>query len=865
MNTYSSIIIGAIVLLTSCTNQKSSSDYLNDAIELNAIEVFSSTPYRASKTRKMDLIHTNLEVSFDWENQFLFGKATLTLKPYFYTTDQVVLDAKGQEIKVISLVVGNLLTDLEYTYENDVLTIKLDRNYSKSESVKIFIQYVAKPEEREANSGRAVSSDKGLYFINPAGTEKNKPQQVWTQGETEASSVWFPTIDSPNERCTHEISITVDPKFTTLSNGDLVSSTTNFDGTRTDTWVQNKPIAPYLFMLAVSEFAVVNDELNGMKVDYYVDPEFKPYAKEIFQNTPEMISFYSELLGYPYPWSKYSQVVVHEYVSGAMENVSAVIFGEFVQKTHQEMIDGNNEEIVAHELFHHWFGNLVTCESWSNTPLNESFATYGEYLWMEHKYGKLKADDHLDEDLYNYLSEAENAGAKDLIRFHYNKPDDMFDSHSYAKGGRVLHMLRTYVGDDAFFAALKLYLRTNEYSSVEIHQLRLAFEKLTGEDLNWFFNQWFMGKGHPELNIIYTYDSTNMIQHVTVEQLQDVEESALFKLPVAIDVYRNGNANRYKVTVDSLSQTFSFRVDSKPDFVNFDAQKMLVCTKTENHTINEMAAMYRQAPLYKDKLEALDFAYNDTTNDVLAKQLLLDAMMDEYAGIRLLAVSYYDKFDEINDLKLKDVLVSTMKNDPESNVRSEAVVGLYDYYSWADGMVDNFTSQIEIDSSFTVQSDLLRGIAICDSSLGLEYANKFIGSPNNAVLFAIAEIYSVFGTDENNPFFENIYPKADGYYVMSFLDYYKDYLSRIDDVEIQTTALAIFEKEANNELGWFIRYYAVSALIDLRGVYESRSKTAAKAGSTSKAETYGSLVKQIDTFLANKRSSETDSRVFMQR
>ena len=733
------------VIISSCNSTKQSSDYLNDAVELTAIEVFANPTYRTSRKRVVDIIHTDLKVRFDWEQQYVFGQATLTLRPYFYQTDLVVLDAKGQEIKEVSLIDGTIRKTLDYTYANDVLSIKLDRNYAKSETIKVFIDYIAKPEERVTSKGVAVKEDKGLYFINSLGEDENKPQQIWTQGETEANSVWFPTVDSPNERCTHQIAITIGDKFKTLSNGNLVSSVQLDNGQRTDTWVQNKPIAPYLFMMAISDYAVVKDSLNGMEVNYYVDKDYEPYAREIFENTTEMISFYSDVLGYEYPWSKYSQAIAHDYVSGAMENVSAVIFGDFVQQSHKEMIDGKHEDIVAHELFHHWFGDVVTCESWSNLPLNESFATYGEYLWFEHKYGKMRADEALNYDLDSYLREANSGSVKNLIRFYYNKPDDMFDSHSYAKGGRILHMLRNYVGDEAFFTALKNYLHENEYSSVEIHQLRLAFEEVTGEDLNWFFNQWFMGKGHPKLEINYSYDSVQTIQYVHVKQLQDIDEYSLFKLPVDIDVYEGDVKKTYSVIVDSVSQTFSFKVGAKPSLVNFDAKKILVCTKTDNHSMEEMTVMYNRAPLYKDKLEAILFAYNEEEDLEKSKRLLLNAMVDDYSGIREVAVSLYDKFDEIQDLQLKDVLINTLKKDESSMVRTEAAIALYDKYSWAEGITAVYEEQIKVDSSYSVISELIKGIAISDSTKGLAYANKFQSSRKyRCVVFCCRGLLSIW-------------------------------------------------------------------------------------------------------------------------
>lgn len=864
MKYFSLASVIATLFLTGCSSPKSSTaDYLNEAVELNAIEVYSHKPYQASRTRHIDVIDTRLDLRLNWEKQHVIGTALLTIRPYFHSIQRFDLDAKGQEIKSVVLEENGQEMPLEFSYENDVLHIKLDRTFSRLETLKIGIDYVAKPEERKTQTGRAVTSDKGFYFINPLGTDSTKPRQAWTQGETESNSVWFPTIDSPNERCTHQISITVEDGFTTLSNGDLVKSQRNPDGTRTDTWVQNKPIAPYLFMLAISDFAVVNDELNGMKVDYYVDKEYAPYAKEIFKNTPEMISFYSKILGYEYPWSKYSQVAVHDYVSGAMENVSAVIFGDFVQQTHQEMIDGDNEETVAHELFHHWFGDVVTCESWANTPLNESFATYGEYLWFEHKYGKMKADEHLNVDLQNYLFEVKSSGAKDVIRFNYRNADDMFDSHSYAKGGRILHMLRNYVGDEAFFESLKLYLHENEFSSVEIHQLRLAFEQVTGEDLNWFFNQWFMGKGHPELEITYSFDADSLVQNVHVNQVQNTEEYSLFVLPVAIDVYVNGKAERYKVRMDSLEQKFSFKVDAQPDFVNFDADKILVCTKNENRTMAEAAAMYRMGPLYMDKREALEFAIKEVQDTITAKKVLLDAMMDSYAGIREIAVANYDYFDPINDLKLRDVLISTLKNDEKSTVRYQAVIALEDYYSWSEDIVSHYTGQIEADSSLLVISELIRAIAIADSAKGLVYAQRFESSADEDILFAVADVYAAFGGVEKNPFFQNLYSGLEGYSVLQFMDVYQEYLTNVNDVSVQPDGLTIMEKEAQNEMGWFIRYYAVNGLEDLRVTYESRAKSVKKSGDMEISEQYTELVNRIDAFVAGLRETEKDSRVWM--
>ena len=270
-----------------------------------------------------------------------------------------------------------------------------------------------------------------MFFINPNNEDPEKPQQIWTQGETEWNSRWFPTTDKPNERCTQEMYLTVADKYVTLSNGLLKSSKKNADGTRTDYWKMDMPHAPYLFMIAVGEFAVVKQTWENIPVEYYVEPAYKADAKKIFNHTPEILSFFSKITGVKYPWQKYSQVVVRDYVSGAMENTTGVIYGDFVQKTERELIDNHNDGIVAHEMFHHWFGDYVTCESWANLTMNEGFANYSEYLWFEHKYGREEADRHRRNEINGYLGSVGQGGAHALIHWGYNDKEDRFDAHSY--------------------------------------------------------------------------------------------------------------------------------------------------------------------------------------------------------------------------------------------------------------------------------------------------------------------------------------------------------------------------------------------------------------------------------------------------
>ena len=401
--------------------------------------------YRATATKINDLVNTKLDVRFDYKKRYMYGKEWVTLKPHFYPTDSLRLDAKGMDIKNISVVKAGKNVPLKYKYEDSLqLNIRLDKTYQNNESYTIYIDYTAKPDELKAEGSKAITDAKGLYFINPDGTEKDKPTQIWTQGETESSSAWFPTIDKPNQKTTEEISMTVLSKYVTLSNGKLISQKNNADGTRTDTWKQDLPHSPYLFMMAVGDFKIYHDKWRNKPVDYYLEPKYAPYAKDIFGMTPELIEFYSKTLGVDYPWDKYAQIVVRDYVSGAMENTSATLHGDYVQGTPRELADAyynDGRSTIAHELFHQWFGDYVTAESWSNLTVNESFADFSETLWAEHKYGQDAGDAHSYQDMLNYMRGPGNA-SKNLVRFYYNDKEDVFDAVTYQKGGTILNMLR---------------------------------------------------------------------------------------------------------------------------------------------------------------------------------------------------------------------------------------------------------------------------------------------------------------------------------------------------------------------------------------------------------------------------------------
>lgn len=624
--------------------------------------------YQPSATMINDLVHTKLKVSFDIPNEKMAGEAWITLEPHFYPTDSLSLDAKGMEILKVTLENGK---DLKYTYQNSKIKISLDKLYKKNEPYTVYIKYIAIPSSVSQKGSGAINDAKGLYFINPRGEEEDKPTQIWTQGETESSSCWFPTIDKTNQKTSEEIYMTVPDKYVTLSNGLLKSQIKNSDGTRTDYWKFDKKHAPYLFFMGVGDFAIVKDKWKNIPVEYYVEKEYEPYAKQIFGDTPDMIDFFSNLLNYPYPWEKYSQMVGRDYVSGAMENTTATLHMEKAQQKPGQLIDGNLwETTIAHELFHHWFGDLATSESWSNLTVNESFANYSEYLWLEHKYGKDKAEEHKQEEKDGYMYGKVDFD-KDLVRFHYKDREDMFDAVTYNKGGLILHMLRKYLGDDAFFAGLNKYLKNNEYKATEAHHLRLALEEVSGKDLNWFFNQWYYGNGHPKLKATYSLDESKKLIKIEILQTQEPK----FQFPLDIDVYENGKSTKHQVWAKAIeNNSFEIPYKSIPQLVNINPEDILLCEIIEDKTTEQYIFQYKNTPEYHSKIEAINKLADVQISNKKALETLLEAITtDKYEGIRKLAISKLDETNPTVKQKSASILEKVLNTETQTPVQAEAI------------------------------------------------------------------------------------------------------------------------------------------------------------------------------------------------
>ena len=776
----------------------------------------TNSVYRETTAKVNSLVHTKLDVKFDYAKKYLYGKEWVTIKPYAYATDSLSLDAQGMDIKTIALVDGKNLKTLKYTYDDKQLKIQLSKKFLPGQSYTIYIQYTAKPDELKVKGSAAITDAKGLYFINPDSAVKGKPVQIWTQGETESSSAWFPTIDKPNQKTTSEISITVPSKYVTLSNGKLFSQLKNTNGTRTDTWKMELPHSPYLFMMAVGNFKIYRDKYKNKEVNYYLEPAYAPYAKQIFGLTPEMIGFYSTLLGVDYPWNKYSQIVARDYVSGAMENTTATLHGEYVQRTPREMLDenfGQAESTIAHELFHQWFGDYVTAESWSNLTVNESFANYSEALWAEHKYGKDVGDQHSYEDLADYLGSNKDA-LKNLVRFHYADKEEVFDLVSYQKGGLILRMMRNYLGDPVFFKGLNIYLKQNAFKNGEAHQLRLAMEEASGKDMNWFFNQWYFNNGQPSVTIDYAWNQATKAQSVTIKQTQGEK---LFTLPFAIDIYIGKNKQRHQVTLKDSVQTFSFLSASKPDLVNVDADKIMLWNKSDNKTLAEYAFQYANAPLFMDRLEAVQKA-GKTVNDPESAKILSSALNDKYYGIRAITLDSLDFSKAIVSKEYTPLVQKIAASDPNTSVQAKAIALIGINKNPANLALFGKTIG---SRSFAVQGASLLALSLQKPEEALAAAKGLEKDSKGLLTEAVIEIYAQFGSVQELPFiaekFNTMVPQGK----IKFLPAYLGMAARSNDSNVLKVAIDEAKSLGIKYKTYGIDKYVTSMLNQLKEQTES--------------------------------------------
>ncbi|MBL7767297.1 MAG: M1 family metallopeptidase [Chitinophagaceae bacterium] len=821
------LIFGLFCLASSCfimqrNGMKNITQPQPEKIQLNDVKITPARQddFRTTPIRQMDLLHMDLDVRFNMSRHECMGYADLTMKPYFYETDSIILDAKNMVIDGLFIYSQQDTLKHTLTYDQKMIRIKLDQKINVRDTVHVVIRYIARPDGKEKGGSKAISDDKGLYFINTDRSEPYKPVQIWTQGETESNSCWFPTIDKPLEKFTSKLTITTDKNFTILSNGKRLSSNI-YNDMKTETWENALPMSAYLIMMAIGEFNITMDSINNKEVSYYLEPDYSPYAREIFRYTKEMVDFFSGKLGVAYPWDKYAQVVVRDYVSGAMENTSATLHGESVQKFPRELVDGNNEAIIAHELFHQWFGDLVTCESWSHLVLNEGFATFGEQLWDEYKHGSDAALRKCNNAMNRYLDFSKNGSDGPIVDYNYRDKEDMFNAITYQKGGRVLNLLRSELGDEAFFLGLKKYLMHHAFNSAEVDDLRLEMESVCGRDLRPFFQQWFMRGGHPDIEVRYNYNDSSKLLGVFVEQKQSAE-TGLFHFPLKFKVTHGGQTRYYTFQVDRKKESFYVKRlvpdDASLPAVFVDPDATFIGRISDNKSFFQHVQTYREADDYLEKYRSLKALSTLQSQNDTIRQTLLFALDDADADIRLKSIEWLDWKMPDNVLRGKDKLIQMARSDRSAAVRAEACSVLAEL---KDAQLLSLFMEATNDSSYTVAAEALDGVYKLVPDEGVRMASRLQGDARGRLLAKISEIFSSSGDSSSLRFFhEQMMKVFNQRRSMLIRDYTQLFLRINTEPVIQQGVINLQERAAMDGYP-MVRFNSIKNLREVRRHYDT--------------------------------------------
>lgn len=517
--------------------------------------------------RTYDVLNYTIRTRFDVPNKMIIGDETVTVKPLLTDFRTLDLDAGAMQIESVALDDANAA--LQWTQQPEKLSIKLDRAYQPSETISLRIKYRAIPE-------------RGLYFV-PASRgnffSTARPAQIWTQGQPEDNHYWFPCYDFPDDKVTSEQFITTAANEIAISNGALVETINNADGTRTFHWKMEQPHNSYLISLVVGDYVKLSDTFKNIPIEYYTYPGTETVAQRAFEKTPQMMEWFSKILNYDYPYNKYAQTVAASFIFGGMENITATTQSDIeILKNTGEKVSTSTENLVSHELAHSWFGNLVTCRDWSHAWLNEGFATFMEASFREREGGRDAYLAEMESNASTYFSEDTYRYRRPIVYNRYRQPIDLFDMTLYKKGALIIHMLRETVGDEMFWKALNRYLIDNQYRSVTTADLQRAFEQTTGQQLDWFFDQWVYRAGYPELRVRSSYNPATRRLTLFVAQTQtpDATTPEVFRLPVEIELATARGARTERIEMTQRTQSFTFQLDGKPLMIRFDKGEKII-------------------------------------------------------------------------------------------------------------------------------------------------------------------------------------------------------------------------------------------------------------------------------------------------
>jgi aminopeptidase N len=655
------------------------------ALEAQEVDVWSR-PIQTERDRAFDFLHYRVALAFDLEEMTFRGENRITLTPLSGGVDRVDLDAEEIVVEGVRGVTGEALSFLQ---ADTSLVVTLPGPLAFGDTAELVVAY------------RGRGSRSGFFFDDAA---EEHPRMVSTDSWPDEAHHWIPLYDYPNDRATHELIVTVPAGNKVLSNGRLVGVTEDETaGTSTWHWSQELPHATYLFMLAIGPFSVLEDSLGALPIHYWVYPGAEEDAAWIFAKTPRMIAFYEELFDYPYPWAKYDQVTT-PHVGGGAEATSATILGQDVIHDRRAEQDFSWERIIAHEIAHQWWGNLVTLREWSHTWLNESFGTFTDYLWTRHEKGEDEGAWDLLGKKNQYLTEARTRYIRPIVFPRYDRPHDNFDAHTYPKGAVILHQLRQILGDEAFFRTLSAFLHEHAFQPVDTHDFTKTVKTVTGRNLDWFFDQYVFRPGHPVFEIRSSWDGAAGEVRVEIDQVQPRDHGIpIFRTPVRIGIVTPSGKRVENVWLEKERESFVFDCPERPLLVRFDEGNWLLKEWRYEKSLEELLYQAGHDDVIGREWAVRELGRFGTEPGVL-EALSARALRDPFWAVRLAGVEVLAGVSPAGFA----ALFREAAADESSRVRRAAVrvVG-----SLGDpAQVPFLRERFGADDSYQVQAEALRAI-----------------------------------------------------------------------------------------------------------------------------------------------------------
>ncbi len=670
--------------------------------------------------RDYDLKHLKVILSVDYGKRTFSGTSYNTLSPIRQVGLSKVRLNVGNGLVVNSVQVGDVTAS--FTKEGDFLIVTLPKTVAQNQDVTVAVSYSG----GKARGG-GFGDGGGFHWIEPrAAGDMEDIARVgfWTQGETGFNREWAPTWDYPNDFCTTETITTVPADWSVIGNGVKVSDRVSADKkTRTVHWEMKQPHATYLLSLCAGPFDMKTATWEGVPLLYVVPKGKGDMIDASFSDTPDMLSFFSKVFGVKYAWPKYAQNAMYDF-GGGMENVSATTLGA------NSLTDGRDgyrtmASLNSHELGHQWFGDLVTCKDWGTIWLNESFATFCETTYMEYSRGKYAYDREIEGNMQSYFREAQRY-KRPIVTNLYPNPDAMFDSHTYPKGGAVLHTLRRALGDESFYRGIKLYLTRHRHTPVETPDLIRALTDASGVNVQPMFDQWIYKPGHPVLEYAWSYDESKGELTVTTKQMQDTKDGTpIYDIPTKVGVISGGTLTALPVRLNAVENSFTLRTP-KPEAVILDPNHDFLREMKHTFAASELVAIVKSAPNAIDKQSALTAMLKGTPSDADIKTAVAAIEADKER------FSAFDNISALGALKREDLrpFFRSQLKSTDVNRQAQAMTALGNLPKTDEDL--KFAQSVLADkkASYPLMAASVSGMAKWDPTAGVPALIAMTGKEN---------------------------------------------------------------------------------------------------------------------------------------